>query len=288
VAGYTPGAALGPITADLGTITLGEVDADGIAWTLGTLEGWDSADVRTQYTERQADHGAWAGQAYYQARVITVGGTITAMDQAGLDGALEQLRSAVSLDDTLLTVHETISRQVTVRSSGRLLISRPSDRIATWSALLTAADPRRYSTVLQHTSTGLPVASGGISLPLVLPLVLTASTASGQLTLTNEGTIGTRPTFQITGPVTAPALVVQYADGSTGQLAYSDTVGAGDVLVIDAAERTVTLNGLVSRRRYLSGAWPEIPPASTVTVQWSASTYDPAAQLDGYCRSAWK
>lgn len=285
---YTPGTVLGPVQASIGAVTLGVVDAAGVAWTLGRLDGWDSADVRTQYSDRQADHGSWPGQAYLQARVLTLGGTVTADDQTQLEACLETLREAISLDDTLLTVYESVPKQCTARASGRLLIDRPSDRTAAFSALLTAADPRRYSTVLQTATTGLPDISGGFTLPITLPLTLTAAAASGQITLTNDGTIATRPTFTILGPVTTPSILVQYPDSTVRQLSYSDSLGAGDTLVIDTDAHSAVLNGTVSRRRYLSGDWPEIPPRATVTVQWSAPSYDPAATLTGSCRSAWK
>lgn len=289
MAGYAPGQVLAGKTVTLGGITLGAVDAAGVAWTLDSegFQGWDSADVRTQYSERQADHGAWAGPAYLAARAITLTGKIVAPSLPALDTAMDQLGTAAALTDTLLTVAETVPRQCVVRRSGRLLMKLENDRIAAYSVLLTAADPRRYSTTLQSQSTALPVSSGGITLPITLPLTITAGATSGTITLTNSGSIATRPTFTIAGPVTSPVILVQYADSTVKQLAYSDTLVTGDSLVIDTDARTVTLNGTVSRRRYLSGSWPEIPPGQSVTVQWVASAPSPTALLTGTCRSAW-
>lgn len=290
MAGYTPGQVLGGKTVALGSsVLLGAVDAAGVAWTVNPdgLQGWDSSDVRTQYADREADHGAWAGPTYLAARVITLAGTIVAPDLPSLDTAMDQLAAAAALTDTGLTVNETIPRQCTVRRSGKLLLQPITDRIATYSVLLTAADPRRYSTTQQSQSTPLPSVSGGLSLPITLPLTITASTASGSFTLTNPGTIATRPVLTITGPVTNPTIVAQRPDGTVTQQTYTDTLGPGDVLVIDCDAHTVVLNGIVSRRRYLSGAWPEIPPGSALTFQWSAASYDPSALLAGTCRAAW-
>lgn len=289
MAGYTPGATLAGKTVTIGGITLGAVDAAGIAWTLDSdgFQGWDSADVRTQYSDRQADHGSWAGPTYLAARVITLAGKVIAPDLASLDGALDRLGAAASLTDTLLTVAETVPRQCVVRRSGRPLMRHETDRIASYSLLLTAADPRRYSTTLQSQSTGLPVSSGGLTLPITMPLTITAGVTSGTITLTNAGTIATRPVFTIAGPVVSPVILVQYPDSTVKQLAYGDTLVTGDSLVIDTDAHTVTLNGTVSRRRYLSGTWPEIPPGATVTVQWVASAPSPTALLTGTCRSAW-
>ena len=263
------------------------MDCAGVSWTLCKLDGWGSPAVRTQYCSRQFDHGAWAAQAFYAPRVLTAGGTITAPDQAGLETALESLRDAAGIDDTVLTVYETVPKRLIVRATGEVLIDRVTDRIAAYSVMLTAADPRRYSATLQTASTGLPTTSGGTTLPITLPLTLTAGSVSGQITLTNEGSIATRPVFTVTGPVTTPVISVLYPDGSIRQLSYSDSLTTGDTLVIDTDAHTATLNGSVSRRRYLSGTWPEIPPRSTVTVTWNAA-YNATATLTGTCRSAWK
>lgn len=289
MAGYTPGQVLGGKTVTLGSLLLGAVDSAGVAWTINPdgLQGWDSPDVRSQYVDRQADHGAWAGATYLGPRVITLTGTIVAPNLPALDAAMDQLAAAASLTDTTLTVNETTPRQCTVRRSGRVLMQPVTDRIATYSVLLTAPDPRRYSTTLQSQSTALPSTSGGLTLPITLPIVITATTVSGTFVLANSGTIATRPVLTVTGPVTTPTILAQRPDGSVTQLTYSDTLNSGDVLVIDCDAHTVVLNGTASRRRYLSGGWPEIPPGSSTTFQWSSPSYDPSATLAGTCRAAW-
>ncbi|MFF7991775.1 hypothetical protein ACFZDG_18520 [Kitasatospora xanthocidica] len=288
MAGYTPGQVLGrQIT--LGSLGLGVVDAAGVAWTVDKegLKGWSGAAVRTQYSDREADHGSWAGPTYLGSRVITVTGTVTAPDLATLDAAAEQLYAAASLTDTVLTVAETTPKQAIVRRSGEPLFVPETDRVARYSLMLTAADPRRYSTTLQTASTGLPVSTGGITLPITLPLVITAGSSSGTLTLTNAGSIGTRPTFTIAGPAPGFTILVQYPDSTVRQLTYTDTLLSGDVLTVDTDAHSVVLGTATSRRRYLSGQWPEVPPGQTVTVQWTSPAYDPAALLTATCRSAW-
>lgn len=290
--GYTPGQQLGGRTVVLGGLTLGQVDAAGVAWTIGRdgLQGWDGTDVRTQATDRTADHGSWVGDTYLAARPITLSGTITAPDLASLDTAIDQLQTAASLTDTLLVVNETIPKQAMVRQSGKPLIRLETDRIAVYSVLLTAADPRRYSTVLQQQSAALPGTTGGLMLPLTVPITITAGGTAGTFTLVNEGSITTRPVLTVAGgPIPGFNIVATLPDGTVAaQMSYSDTLSAGDVLVIDCAAHTVTLNGATSRRRYLSGGWPEIPARSSLTVSWGSVGYDPSALLTGTCRSAWK
>lgn len=285
-----PGTDLGGLRADLGAIPLGGVDSARVNWALTSLEGWDSADVRSEFTEREADHGSWASPVYLGARPITLAGTVTAPDRLTLEAAMEQLRTAAALTDTTLVVYELATpKQCTVRRSGKLLIAYVTDRIATYSVLVTAADPRRYGVDLQTGTVGLPFTTGGLAPPLTPPLVSTATTVSGEINTFNAGTFETRPVFTVLGPVTAPQIITQMPDGSVTFLNYSDTLFSGDQLVIDTDAKTVVLNGNASRRRYLAipSGWPTIPAGSSCTVQFRAQTYNSSAQLTATWRSAW-
>ena len=286
---FTAGQDLGGLRVDLGSIPLGGVDSVGVAWSLQTLEGWDSAEVRSEYTDREAAHGSWASPVYFGSRPITLTGTVTAPDRATLEDALERLRAAASLTDTTLVVYElTQPKQATVRRSGKPLFAYVTDRIATYSVMVTAADPRRYSTVLQSGTTGLPSTTGGLLPPVTPPLSIPATTVQGQITAYNEGTIDTAPLLIIDGPVTAPQIIAQMPDSSVVFLNYSQSLGTGEELVIDTDAHTVILNGNASRRRYLTlpTGWPKIPAGSEVTFQFNSSS-NSTAQLTVRWRSAW-
>jgi len=292
---FTAGQDLGGLRIDLGGIPIGGVDTAGVAWSLQTFDGWDGSEVRAEYTERESDHGTWASPVYLGSRPLTLTGTVTAPDRATLDDALERLRTAAALGDTTLVVYEqTEAKQATVRRSGKPLFAYLTDRIATYSVLLTAADPRRYSTVLQTGTTALPSTTGGLTFPITFPVTFSATTVSGQINAANRGSMDTRPVLTIAGPVTAPVVSALYADGSVRQLIYSLDLASGDVLVIDTDARTVILNGVTSRRRFMtvSGGWPTIPAAvngtpTTVAYQFQSSTYNASAMLTATWRSAW-
>ncbi|MFF1547161.1 phage distal tail protein [Streptomyces sp. NPDC058291] len=285
---YTPGISLGGLSATLGSVALGTVDASGVAWVLQTLEGWDSPDVRAEFTDREGDHGAWASPVYLGSRPITLAGTIVAPSQALLEAAMEQLRAAAGLTDTQLTVWETLPKQCTVRRSGKVLLQYVTDVTASYSVMVTAEDPRRYGTTQQSGVTGLPVTTGGLTFPAAVPFAFSASGATGTIAAANAGTVETRPVLTVAGPVVAPLVSALYPDGTVRQLAYSQTLQSGEQLVIDTDARTVLLNG-VSRRRFLSvpAGWPTIPAASTVTYQFQSGTYSASASLTATWRSAW-
>ncbi|MGR3870990.1 phage distal tail protein [Streptomyces graminifolii] len=277
------------LSATLGAVALGVVDDDGVDWRLQTLEGWDGSEVRAEYTDRESDHGSWASPVYLGSRPITLAGTIIAPSQELLEGAMEDLRAAVGLDDTLLTVWETTPKQATVRCSGKPLMQYVTDTRATYSVMVTAADPRRYSTTLSTGTTALPSATGGLTPPLTFPITFSATTVAGAITAVNAGTFETRPLLTIAGPVASPSVSALYPDGTVRQLLYSLDLAAGDVLVIDTDARTVVLNGAVSRRRFLtvSGGWPVLPAGATVTYRFASPTYNAAPTLTATWRSAW-
>jgi hypothetical protein len=285
---YTPGAVLGGLSVTLGGVGLGSVDSSGVAWHLQSLEGWDSPEVRSEFTERESDHGAWASPVYLGSRPITLGGIIVAPSQPLLEQAMDQLRAEAGLTDTVLTVWESEPKQAVVRRSGKLLLQYVTESKATFSVMVTAADPRRYGTTLETGTTGLPATTGGLAFPVTFPLTFSASTVSGRISAQNLGNFETRPVLTIAGPVAAPIVSGLYEDGTVRQLIYSQTLQSGEQLVIDTDARTVMLGG-VSRRRFLSvpQGWPTIPAASTVAYQFQSSTYNATATLTATWRSAW-
>lgn len=286
---YTPGQTLGGLTATLGDLPLGAVDTFGVAWVLQDMDGWDSPEVRSDLQQREADHGAWQTPVYYGERPITLAGLILAPDQGALEDAMDRLRAAVGLTDTVLTVSETIPKCATVRRSGKLLTKYLTDTKASFSALVTAGDPRRYATTQQAGTTGLPMTTGGLTLPATVPVTIAATTVSGQIDAENVGSFGTPLILTINGPVQQPQVLVTTPDGLIVPLAYSQNLGTGEQLVIDTGAHTVVLNGGVSRRRFLStpAGWPQIPGKSQATLVFRAATYDASASLTATWRSAW-
>lgn len=289
---YEPGFVFGGMAVQLGDIVFGQVDAGGVAWRVGAedgLLGWDSPEVRSEMTVRQGDHGAWADPVYLGERPVTLAGLIDAPDKARLDDAMERLRAAVSLTDTPLVVYESVPKRALVRRSGKLLMTYITDTQATFSVLVTAADPRRYEVDEQSGTSGLPSTSGGLVFPVTFPVAFSAVTVSGEIRADNAGTFETRPVLVIDGPVAAPSVIAQYPDGSVRQLAYSQTLATGDQLVIDTDAHTVVLNGDASRRRFLTApsGWPVIPAKSSVLFQFRAASYNANALLTARWRSAW-
>jgi hypothetical protein len=287
----SPGQVLGGTTIQLGSVLLGVVDAQNVHWTIDPdgLQGWDSPEVRYSSTDREGDHGAWVGPTYLGPRPVTITGKIEAPDGPTLDAAKEVLLAACSLTDTTLVVNESLSLQATVRRSGKPIVTKITDSLASYSLLVTAADPRRYDVNLQTQSTALNSSSGGLTFPVTFPITFSATSVAGAISAANAGSMDTRPVFTVTGPATAPQIITRYPDGTTRTLSYSALAGglaAGEQLVIDTDRHTV-LSGGASRRRWISGDWPTIPANTTVLFQFRDTPYNAASLLTASWRSAW-
>lgn len=272
----------------LGDLPLNVEDDYGVEWIVTGLSGWSGSPSGTvEITARTGDHGGWASPNYLKERVLELSGAVIAPNRPALVAAIDRLIGSVGLGETTLRVAEGgLDRQAAVVRSGEVLVDA-STRSATWSVPLTAPDPRRYSTAVGTGSTGLPSTTGGLTLPTAPPLLLDAVTVRGQIDAANDGTIPTRPLFTVSGPVVQPQIITLYPDGTVATLSYSDTLNDGDQLVIDTDAHTAMLNGTASRRRYLSGTWPEIPAGAPVAFQFRASSYDSDALLTAEWRSAW-
>ncbi|MFK0180003.1 phage distal tail protein [Streptomyces xanthochromogenes] len=113
--------------------------------------------------------------------------------------------------------------------------------------------------------------------------------STGTMTATNAGNAPAHPVVEFRGPVIMPSLT----NTATGDvLEYDLALAAGDVLTVDTAEGTVTLNGTASRLYTATSRsapeesfvlWPgtadlvyraapeSIDPAALVTVRWRSA-----------------
>lgn len=285
--GLAPGSSLGGLTVQLGGLRLNEVDEAGVYWYCATTDGWDSPDVRTTVTAREADHGSWMAPVYLAERVITLAGKIMAPDMPSVDTAIAQLKAAAGLTDTVLTVFESTPRQATVRRSGKPLMQRLNDVVVDWSVQVTAPDPRLYATTESAATLGLPSVSGGLTLPVTFPIEFDATVIPGDAAVVNEGSLDARPTIRIDGPVSQPLVVVTGPDGTAVSLLYGGDIAAGDWLELDTDAHTAYYNGAASRRALVSGDWPTLPPGQS-TVSFRAGAYSPTATCTITYRSAWE
>lgn len=276
--------------ASLGALDFGAVEPGGVAWVLNKLDGWGSPAPTLQVTQKPRSSGGWAGPSYLPARNLALSGTVDAPTTLQLSDAADRLSDACSLDDTTLTVIEAgRTRYCTVRRAGEVLVTplEGSDRAASWSIQLVALDPRKLAAP-QTASTGLPVTSGGLTVPFTVPFAINSTVVTGQINLANPGTIGGKVQMIINGPVVNP--VVNHSSPLGQQsLAFNLTLGAGEFLLIDPdpRSRSVLAQGQASRAQYIaSRGWHQFDPGSN-TWAFTATGPAPSASLVVTATPAW-
>lgn len=158
------------------------------------------------------------------------------------------------------------------------------------SGAFVAADPRIYSGAETVASTGLPVQSGGLTVPVTAPLMVTGRLIGGRLTLVNAGTAATGLRIRIDGPAPSPRLVLTGSDGILQTIAFDLDLGEGQWLDIDTTRYLALLNGLPQsnqrgRARWTFGTHP-LPPGPA-TLRFFAGGDAADAQVTVTYRSAY-
>ena len=266
------------VTALLGGLIFGDFDENGVEYRLYDMPGWSGPpDSTGSVSQRAASDGAWPSPVFTAARFFELRVQLIGRGYEAVSAAIDQISAAMPLRDLapIVVVEGERSRQAIVRQDGKVLIDRSEHPWrANLSIPLVAPDPLRYG-LAQHTeTTGLPSTSGGLTLPLTLPLSIGATVTSGRVAVTNEGNAGTPPLLILAGPVPAGARLTLVSTGES--LFVRDAVPAGRTLVLDAANQTAVLDGTASR--LVTGVWFRLPPGED-EVAFAAPTYDPDARL---------
>ncbi len=264
-----------PIAEDIEQVTIGDVtmsgdDEHGVTWELNDLSGW------------------WDGYEKSDSeRVVHLGSTLLADSWDDATMAWERLLSSIPVTDlrtmTVFTGAGAVpAQQAEVRQHERPNIARRYGGEIEFSLSFVAPDPRRYSTVLQTTPTGLPRTVGGLTLPITLPISIGATLISGRVAVVNAGNTDSPPLLSITGP--CPAATITHL--RTGRrLFVADAIDTGRTLTIDTADQTALLDGTTLRT--VTGSWWHLDPGVN-QIAFSATAYDAGALLTIAHRSAWR
>lgn len=252
-----------------------------------TREGWkDEPSIRARDSARTVDHGD------NSAADLTAGRTVRLT--LGLQGAsssdLEVLRNLVwskfQVGSTPIAL--TINDQQVFAKVRRRDIEE--DQSAPWRLgacrlEFYCPDPHIYSAGENVQTTGLATSSSGLVIPWVLPISLGAGATGGSLMVTNSGNAPTPLSIKYSGGQLTNPGSTQTETGR--RLKMNLVVGSAENLVIDTGAHTVLLNGVTSRRTFLTvDQWFTLPPGtSTITFEADASTGVP--QMELRWRSAW-
>lgn len=229
---------------------------------------------RVEFDRAQRD-GTIDRSKFYGSQIIDLAGYVSAPSDVATDDAYDALCAKLALSERSSSSSSPTPEHVfRFRRLGRLEDEEiafkvgggpeaPQEgwgRMVRYAVTLVGPDPRVYSAALKSASYDptSAQASGGVAMPLVMPLVFT-STTPGELVAYNAGTRKTPPLLTVIGPVSNFAI-----DNATTQesLVFGASLGSSDQLDIDVDARSVKLNG-AERKDLLDGSqstWFELEP----------------------------
>lgn len=215
--------ALGPPEAPL--IVLNDVDAYGCMWAADVPDGWDAPDVNTPMDRRQNGHGGYLGESSFEARPLTVEGTVTAPTPEALDAAYRRLLSSLlgQLSGFLRYTHldeNPAAMGLWVRPTGKPRWRALDDRLADFSFILVAEDPIKTGAALSVGPVRLQgtVREGG----LVVPWAAVTTVASAPTVTTTRRNRVPNP-----APASTTGWGGSYGTTGAGTTAYSASGGPG-------------------------------------------------------------
>lgn len=234
---------------------------------LRALNGLGSPTPRQDVTDRAARHGAIDRTLFYSGRVLELQGVLSGIE-ADVWATFDSLKAKLALGSSHVLRFRRTGRledeqlEVIVASTVDDGTSYDAPGVVKYGVSLHAADPRIYSAALRSSSyfPGVAISGGGVDLPLAFPLMFDTGGA-GLLEVGNGGTFDTPPVLTITGPVVNPIL----DNVTTGKsIEFVCVLGSSDVIEVDVAARSVTLNG-ASRPDLLTPqatTWWELAPGT--------------------------
>lgn len=204
-------------------------------------------DPRRDVVERTLRHGALDRTKYFGGQTIDLAGYTSHNDGSlATENAYDELGAALAVPSTHVFRFRRLGRTedeqiIFKQSSARDAPAEGWSPFVRWAVSLFAGDPRVYGAALKSASYDPTEAlsGGGAPMPLVFPLVFSTTTTS-ILQISNSGTFSSPPVLTIHGPIEDPIIDLL----ETGEsITFDASLGVNDVLIVDVATRTVTLNG---------------------------------------------
>ena len=165
-------------------------DENGVLWKITDLPGWREARREVAYTGN-IGQGVTVGMSVTRERLITLVGSLTALDNAARANAQDALVDLVSngLAERELVVHEATVKVVHYVAGGTPRV-RPRGVMVRFELPILCEDPRKYG-LLTH-QVDLPALTGSFEVPNAgnapAPLRITIGAGNGLLDLFDPDT----------------------------------------------------------------------------------------------------
>ncbi|QDG65852.1 hypothetical protein NIBR502772_06140 [Pseudarthrobacter sp. NIBRBAC000502772] len=268
---------------------LGQTDAFGVRWSLTTLDGYDGSPSPTlNLTQRARGHGATGSESFLTARILTMGGLIHGADTAAIEAAFDRLNAAIKLEPfEILVLESGRIRNAMVQRQGEVIPTWHSDKLAAYSVLVSAKDPRKFGDLVTAT-TRLPFSEGGLTFPVTFPITFTGVSGTGKVTINNPGNTQAPVWLRIDGPIPAGGWTVTHI-GKKQSLTFATALelGTGEFVTVDMDRREVLAQGQAPRSGYVtSRGWFSLDPGDN-EIAFSAQNYSSTASLSLTTKPAW-
>ena len=267
----------------IGSLILNTVDENGVVWVCTDIEGWwvhPEPEVRD--IPRGWGDGSYDVRGRYQARQITLKGVFLTPDPSLVPVSRDKLIQETDLVYVggWLKTNENPTKASFVRLSGQPNIETVNARGRTeFSIGLRAPDPLKYEWYEGHELGFRAVTIAGED---------SGTPGSGTGTVTNTGNAYAPVVFEVTGPLTGPATILN--ETTNESITIIGALGSGDILEIDTRDHEVALNGDAVGKRSLIDVlaeWTLLAPGANVFSFYDDGDATSSASLTVYYRSAW-
>jgi hypothetical protein len=240
------------------------------------LEGLPA--IRNQDDNRGYNDGALTGRDFYNGRNITFIINTFAGNGFSAQANYQLLQNALAPQQSGT---QTLTFKLDATSTEKVISTRVRTRVTTIDpdytygliksqVMMFCPDPRYYDSTLKSVILTIPSTSVGRTYNRTYNLTYPTASITNTGSANNSGNIYSSPVITIQGPASNPT--VGYVQGNA-YLTINVILSASDVLVVDMANRLVTLNGSAARNLLTtSSQWWDIPAGTTATVYFSASS----------------
>jgi hypothetical protein len=255
------------------------------------VDGLDTPDLRTTERDHEGTDGGFLDAEFEKMRTITLTGQLIANDPNSIQPFLDQLKANWAVRNAAVPFYYG-----TPGVPDRVVFAKPLgvryNIDSLWRTgscdvqfMCQAEDPRIYTSAIQtySLSQGLAITSG-FALNLSFNFGFGAVVDPNQTDVVNGGNRPAPATITIPGPVSNPVI---YNDTTGNVLQMVIDVAASDTLVINLLNRTIKLNGTVSRRAALVNPdWFLLQPGDNYLRYRASTSGGPAATIT--FRNAWR
>jgi hypothetical protein len=257
-----------PSYVTIGPLNLCSREDNGVEWILQDFKGWGAPGGTLTQTQKTRQRGAWSGRSDSKPRPTVASGTCIAPTAALASDALDRLIDACSLDESLMTVVESgRARTCMVRRDGDVIPVPIGACAFEYSVQFAADDPRKLGAPLTG-STALPSSTGGLVVPVTVPLTINSTVTSGQVSLFNPGNETGPVLAHFVGPLIGPILT-HVGSGLRLVFSASATIADGEFWDVDMEAHTVLAQGQANRAGWItSRQWSGFEPGNNT---WSLS-----------------